>query len=151
MAEGFPPIAAYHVRYHQNDGTVMFARGKHPIYYERWVAPAGQTPPASEHDTSVDQDEFRVEYLAELLKTPAESFCLKSEPSLYITWRSRKNFLREVAQFRRQLRTCYSATVDRLLKEGLLTPDEASILTPRITLTVIDYRGNKKIPLPQVD
>jgi hypothetical protein len=151
LAEGFPPIAAYHLRYDQSDGVVLFAPGRHPIYYERSVAPAGETPPASKHNTWVDRDAFRVEYLAELLSLPFESLCLKSQPSLYVTWRSKKQFIREVSQFRRRLRTCYSETVNELLKEGLLASDEASILTPMITLEVTDYRRNKRIPIPRVE
>jgi hypothetical protein len=99
----------------------------------------------------VDRDAFRVEYVAELLNLPLESLCLNANPSLCVTWRGKKHFVREVSRFRGRLRTCYSETVDRLLKEGLLAPDEASILTARITLTVTDYRRIKRIPIPRVE
>ena len=150
LARGFPPIGSYRLREYSTHETVLFAPGKHPIYFERSVSPAGQTPASSTHYSDIDKDVFRLEYVADLLSVPEESLCLSAHPSLTVNWQGKTSFLRAVTQFRRRLESCYSGTVNQLVNSQLLTPNEASALKPKVKWTVSDIRRNKRVPLPTV-
>jgi hypothetical protein len=59
-----------------------------------------------------------------------------------------EQYLREMGWIRSEVRGAYRMLVGRLAEEGLLTPDEANSLRPRLSVKVTDGRDDRSVPLP---
>ena len=152
VPNGFPPTAIYRLTEYAKHGLVVAAPGLHTIYYERRVVQpglAGQVG-VSVTDRHGDRDDYRLEYLATLLKTKTEDLKFELRKWQSIFWRSPNQYQREVAQTRQQVQEQYQQLIKRLLENNLLTGAEAHDLTPTLVVTVTDFRANPSVQLPNI-
>ncbi|MCA1618918.1 MAG: hypothetical protein LC795_06320 [Acidobacteria bacterium] len=147
VPDGFPPFGRYALTTTPLRGAVVVARGRHTVYYVRAGPGRGL---AADSGCEVERDAFRVEYLAELLRTTAERFELEARSFHEVVCRDERQCRRALADLRDEAARAYAAVLGSLVGAELLGADEASGLKPDLTLVLYDYRERKTFPLPEM-
>jgi hypothetical protein len=143
--EGFPPVLYYTLVDEAARGAVVVAPGRHPVFYLR--APARGNC-CGRHVSESDRDFLRVDYLADLLNTGVGDLKFDVRPFHEVVCKDARQCRRALAALRREIGQSYADLSERLLKESLLDPAEASELKPDITFDLMDFRDDKALPLP---
>jgi hypothetical protein len=148
--KGFPPPVRYELSTRHQRGNVLVVPGRHPVYYSRVEAKPderGQFGVGSSHNYG-DRNEYRADYLLDLLYASRETSSFTHNPSFTIVWKNSVAYQREIARTRKQLNQSWHAMVERLMQANLLTTEEAATLKPNISLQVFDHRENQTEKLP---
>lgn len=140
---GFPPVWIYALTTFPQRGDVLVTHGPQDVYYRRWRTKITTIPA---NGSSVDL--YRHRYIAYLIDRKPEDL-----PIQHREWRT--IHFTTVGQYRSDLdalidnrKAAYASVVDELHQRGLLTPEEATSLTPNIRINVHDLRKDQSIPLP---
>lgn len=147
MPEGFPPVGYYTLGTYTYRNAVVFAPGRHTVYYLRSLS-RGACGGGGFSGDWVGRDERRVEHLADLLGTTEEELKLEARPFREVVCKEAQQCRRALAAVRDEMVGGYAETVKRLLAAGILDPAEAVELKPDITLHLTDLRARKPFPLP---
>jgi hypothetical protein len=152
VPEDFPPLTLYVLSDQAKAGSVVIAPGPTTIFYER---EAGQTEPyrrisAGRSHNSWDKNEYLLGYFAALLKTPVAGLPVTNNASRWLEWKTSSHYKQMVAIFRSELERGYAELKGRLIERELLTTAESEGLKPKIIMRVNDYRGDKRIKLPDI-
>lgn len=152
VPDDFPPIAIYALVDKAESGGVVVAPGKPSIYYGRTVVDAKtrEGVPAGRSRYCWQKKDYVLEYLAALLKTDVGGLQFTDKPSRQIEWENSSHYIGMVSIFRSEIERGYAELKSRLLERGLLSTSESELLRPRITVRVLDSRGDKRIKLPDI-
>lgn len=143
--EGFPPVGYYTLSLSGVRGAVVFAPGRHTVYYLRTLSAGGC---GGGYGRWLTRDERRVEYLADLLRATEAELGLDARPFREVICKDARQCRRALVALRDEIVRAHEQTLLRLLGEGLLGPAEASELSPDITFDLNDSRDRKTFPLP---
>lgn len=152
VPEDFPPISFYTLLDSPKAGRVVLAPGTHTIYFERQVfEPKKQNHLASlRSHIGWRKNDYIVDQLASLLNIKVDGFGFKNFHQRYITWKNLADYQLMIAAFKSKIASDYADLKNQLITEELLSAAESEALIPKIVLKVYDYRGNKKIKLPDI-
>ena len=143
----FPPVFYYFLKNWSERGAVVVAPGRHTVFYTRALQPACGR--GCEGGCGVaSRNLYRVEYVADLLRTTGEELKLEAYPFREVVCREARQCTRALAALRDEVVGGYAGAVKRLLDAELLDPAEAVELKPDITLYLNDRRGQRPFPLP---
>ncbi|HEX8284665.1 MAG TPA: hypothetical protein VF588_14970 [Pyrinomonadaceae bacterium] len=145
MPDGFPPAARYALTASQSRGAVVVARGRHTVFYVRTGPGHGY---AADGDCDVERDDYRLEYVADLLRTTVEDLRLEAHSYEEVVCRDARQCRRALADLRDETARAYAVVLERLVAAELLDPAETSELRPDLTLNLYDERERKASPLP---
>jgi hypothetical protein len=135
FAPGYPPWAHYAPRTSAAPGVAVLAAGPTTVYYERVVAPAGQSPAGSGHILGNPAMEDRLAFFERLGPQ------LQADEMLSVAWRGERALKAETDQFVGGIRTKYQQFIAALTDSEWLTADEAAALSePRIRIEMVDLR-----------
>jgi hypothetical protein len=146
MSDELPPVGYYTLGMDALRGAVVFAPGRHTVYYLRSLTqgPCGD----GFYGGYVERDERRVEYLADMLETTTEELGLEAHSFHEVVCKEAQQCRRALAEVRDKIVGGYAEALKRLLAAGLLDPAEAAELKPDITLQLNDSRGRRLFSLP---
>ena len=143
----FPPVFYYFLKNWSERGAVVVAPGRRPVFYTRALQPACGR--GCEDGCGVaGRDNYRVEYVADLLGTTEEELRLEAHPFREVVCREARQCGLALAALRDEVVGGYAGAVRRLLDAELLDPAEAAGLRPDITFSLSDRRGQRPFPLP---
>jgi hypothetical protein len=146
VPEGFPPVGRYDLTTAKVRGAVVVAPGRHTVYYLR-EAPTGACGDFT--GCGVSRDVYRVEYLADLLRSSDEDLKLEARPFHEVVCKDARQCRRALSAVRDEIARAYEEVLARLLAEGLLDPTEAAgLLKPDVTLDLTDMRDARTFRLP---
>lgn len=145
VPEGFPPVGYYSLSTTEARGAVVFAPGRHTVFYVRRPAPDGCR---GRSDGWVERDDRRVEYLAEMLGTTEEELGLEPRSFHEVICKNERQCGRALAALRDGIAGVHARAVERLLAAELLDPEEAARLKPDIAFKINDSRDGRSFPLP---
>ena len=146
IPEGFPPYGRYALTTTPARGAVVVARGLHLVYYVRAGAERGG---AVDSGCEVERDEYRVEYLAHLLRTTVGGFEIEARPSHEVVCRDAQQCSRALADLRDETARAYAGVLERLAAAELMDASEAAGLKPDLTFNLYDVRDRTTFPLPE--
>lgn len=152
VPDDFPPMAIYWLLDKAKTGAVVLAPGKQTIYYEREVVEGEKYRriAAARSHYSWDKNEHLLDYFITLLQTTPEGLQFTNQPARWVEWQSSSHFKQMAAIFRSEIERGYAELKSRLIERELLTTAESEGLKPKITTSVYDYRGDKRIKLPDI-
>jgi hypothetical protein len=136
----FPPPVFYRLVDNPEPGDVLLAPGRHPIHYRRLAD-------TSTKFTHVDRDQYRQEYLADLLHIEPRSLPLEAYPVRTIEWRGEEAYTEGVRRIRADLLRGFRETADLLAARGLEGMSDTAGLQPDIQIYIQDERSLRS-PLP---
>ena len=142
----YPPVFHYSLTTVSYGGAVVVAPGRRTVYYVRSASPACDCGGGSGCGPAKDQ--YRVEYVADLLGTTEEELKLEFRPSREVVCREARQCRLALAAVRDEIVVGHAAALKRLLDAGLLDAAEAAELKPDITLRLNDSRERRPFPLP---
>ncbi|HZS06323.1 MAG TPA: hypothetical protein VFD58_15890 [Blastocatellia bacterium] len=151
VSEGFPPLVFYDLHEWAKRGFILVAPGRHSIYYSRreFEPEANGKFTGSSHSIN-ERNQYRTEYLAELLNTSVEVLKFNPSPSFTVVWKSNAAFKGEVTRRREEIKQKWAALIGRLVQAKLLSEKDAAGVKPNITIEIHDERKNKTVKLPDV-
>jgi hypothetical protein len=145
--DDYPPVFYYALTTANTRGAVVAAPGRHTVYYVR-----GLTPPCGRGRDfgcgNPPRDQYRVEYVADLLGTTEEDLKLEASPFREVVCRDARQCGRALAAVRDEIFGGYAGAVRRLLDAELLDPAEAAELRPDVTVRLNDRRERTTFQLP---
>ena len=142
----YPPVFYYFLTTGGARGAVVTAPGRHAVYYVRSMSPGcGRS---ADYGGGVSRDQYRVEYVADLLGTTEKELNLEPYPFREVVCREERPCRRALAAVRDEVVGGYTGAVKRLLDAELLDPAEAAELKPNVTLHLNDRRERRPFPLP---
>jgi hypothetical protein len=152
IPDEYPPMAVYWLLDKAKTGAVVVAPGKHTIYYEREAVEAEKYRriPAGRSHYGWQKNEYLLDYFITLLKTTAEGLQFTNNASRWLEWKNVSHYKQMVAIFRSEIERGYAELKSRLIERELLSTAESEGLKPKITMRIFDYRGDKKIKLPEI-
>jgi hypothetical protein len=143
-AEGLPPWPSYELTHIAASGVVVLAPGPTPIYYQRTVAPAGQTPVGHSVGIVGPSTADRLKYLAALGGFNASTLPLNGRESYPLAWQGTAAVDAEVVRIRENLLARYARLLEVLVNARVLSAEDASALpAPPVTVIVHDGRRNR--------
>jgi hypothetical protein len=142
----YPPVFYYSLTTAGGRGSVVAAPGRHTVYYERSTSPPCGC--GGDNGCGQSKDEYRVEYVADLLATTKEELKLEAHPFREAVCVAARQCRLALAAVRDEIVGRYAGALTRLLKAELLDPAEAAELKPDITLRLNDSRDGRSFPLP---
>jgi hypothetical protein len=142
----YPPVFYYSLTKAGARGAVVAAPGRHTVYYARSLAPGGGR--SWDGGCGPSRDEYRVEYVAGLLRTTEGNLKLEAHPVREVVCKEERQCRRALAAVRDEIVGGHAEAVRRLLEDGLLDAAEAADLKPDITLSLDDSRERRTYPLP---
>jgi hypothetical protein len=145
VPEGFPPAARYALTATPLRGAAVVSGGRHTVFYVRTGPSQGYM---SDPSCDVERDAYRVEYLADLLRTTEEDLGLEARPRHEVVCREARQCRRALAGLRDETARAYAGVLRRLYGAELLDPAEASELRPDLTLNLYDQRDRVTFKLP---
>jgi hypothetical protein len=141
----YPPVFHHSLTTVSDGGAVVVAPGRRMVYYVRSASPPCG---CGESGRGSAKDQYRVEYVADLLGTTEEELKLEFRPSREVVCSDAGQCRRALAAVRDEIVGGYAQALKRLLDAGLLDPAEAAELKPDITLRLNDSRDRRPFPLP---
>ncbi|MHC4339471.1 MAG: hypothetical protein ACYSX0_04550 [Planctomycetota bacterium] len=146
VQEGWPPVARYVLTRFTGRGARLLAPGKHQVYVRRTEAKSGRRGFGSVA-YSIRHNQCRFEYLEELLgrKPP-----LREVHRATVVWKSTRQFLADAMRARHRVQKAFEETKRLLLAGGLLSPEEAVTLRPKLSVNVSDRRETRAPALPDL-
>jgi hypothetical protein len=129
--------------------AVLFSPGIDAVYYRRTVD-ATYSRDQSECHCRPDLDLARQQYLAALLDVSLENPPIWSYVSESIVFRSQAGYQHDVKSFIKQEQEQFAATAQRLQRAGLITPEEAASIRPKLVVIIEDLRKDKAEELPEI-
>jgi hypothetical protein len=142
----YPPVFYYFLTTESARGAVVTAPGRHAVYYVRSISPGCGR--GADYGGGAARDQYRVEYVADLLGTNEKELKLEPYSSREVVCREERQCRRALAAVRDEVVGGYTGAVTRLLGAELLDPAEAAELKPNVTLYLNDRRGRRPFPLP---
>jgi hypothetical protein len=146
--QDFPPVGYYTLVAEARRGAIVFAPGKHPVYYLRTLH-LGGCGSVGDYYASYVRDFYRVEYLVGLLDTTADELKLDERLSHTIVCKNARECRAQLADVRSRIEQAYGEMINGLVEKSLLDASEAAALPPDITFRLHDARQKKSFPLPQ--
>ncbi|MHC4934212.1 MAG: hypothetical protein ACYTGV_18735 [Planctomycetota bacterium] len=146
VQEGWPPVARYTLTRFTGRGAWLLAPGRLPVYVRRTEARSGRRGFGSV-SFSIRKGRCRFEYLEELLGCEPP---IQEDYRATVTWQSTRHFLTEAMRARYRVLKAFEETKRILVAEGLLAPEEAATLRPKLSVRVSDRREAKAPALPDL-
>jgi hypothetical protein len=150
VPEGYPPITYYILEEKRRAGSTLVADGIHPIYCRRRTVEPGKTAGTGSSSSRRENNEFRMEYLAQLAGVDLEDLGFKPNRSERIQWTDADGFRSEVNYIRTKVRKDFESFAESFQSEGFLSPGEMKALKPPLEFTVHDFREDKSVELPEI-
>jgi hypothetical protein len=146
MPKGFPPVTLYTLVNSPQKDSVLLARGPVDVYYKRTVVPTDKQVGIGSGVASVDRNEIRIGYLAQLrpLSSKETERLLRGETQIQYT--NSQDFEREVERSMNAQERGIRDLILAIAKDGL----RASGIPLQIVPEVIDRRQNATTALPVV-
>lgn len=137
LAEGLPPWPTYELTRFARSGVVVVANGPTPVYYERTVVPAGVSPAGHSIGMDGPSTRDRLAYLAAVARVRLDSMPLNGYDQYPVRRQDVVSRDAEVARVRADVLRRYRDLLERLIRAGALTSDEAAALPPPAVNVVV--------------
>lgn len=141
LAAGLPPWAAYTLTSYAHVGVTVLAMGPTPIYYQRTVAPAGETPSASMFSIGGPTGYDRIVYAAAAAGIDAASVPLRGEEQHSVSVPHGGSFDAEVTRLKADLADRFRQFVHSLVALDILPANAVAAYQPPIDVEVEDHRS----------
>ena len=142
-AEGLPPWPSFELTSFAASGVVVLAAGPTPIYYQRSVSRAGQTPAFRQVTMRGPSTADRLKYLAALAGFDASTLPLTGYESYPLAWQGPASVDAEVVRIREDVRRRYALLLKALMEARALAVEDANALQP-LPVTVILHDGRTR-------
>lgn len=139
VPEGFPLFGVYQLSPQPWLGSRVLIHGSQPIYYDRVLATHDSTRLDCTGNAPMTVNE-RFDYIAALTQTSRRTLPLKSSYSGSVVLVGESDLANARHKLRNKIEQDFHSVVETLIATGALASVEASNLSPKISLTVIDQR-----------
>jgi hypothetical protein len=126
------------------------AQGNHPVFYKRSIVQPGTLPKAGPGFGGVNENQMRLEYIADMLRKDIKNLGLDSAYSFSLAWKNNADYLNKISEIRNRIKRRYADMLAQLVDRSIITTDEAKSLDLNIAFNVADHRTNKRVRLAEI-